>query len=251
MRARSWVDEWEGRRTEDTPAMLRLVVSAVAAATVLSITGWGIETATAAEVPACEQITVQPGDTLSAVGRANGATVEQLAAWNRIDNVDLIRVGEMLCVDSPVEVAAALTRERVTECADGPRSGALAFRDAVRTTWPGLTDLGVYNCRRARGGSVLSAHADGRAVDFGLPMGCGTGEGQAIAVELVDRADSYGITRVLVCELEWQVGEGWSTPSDRLQSWHDGRRGPAHIHVELSTQSADVMTESYVARGIS
>ena len=250
MRATRWVDRWE-RRSSDAPATFRLIASSVAAASVLSLTGWGITSATADEVPACEQVTIAPGDTLSAIGRAHGLTVDQLAAWNGIDDVNLIRAGGTLCVDPPVQVVAALTRERVTECADGPRSGALAFRDAVRATWPGLTDLGVYNCRRARGGSALSAHADGRAVDFGLPAGCGNGEGQAIASELVARSAAYGITRVLVCELEWQVGESWSTPSESLQHLHDGTTGPAHIHVELSQQAADEMTADYVARGLS
>lgn len=250
MRAPEWVDEWTGRRPSDAPATFRLVASTVAAATVLAVSGWGITAATATEVPACEQVPIAPGDTLSSIGRAHGRTVAELAEWNGIDNVDLIRAGGTLCLDPPVLVAAALQRERVTECADGPRPGALAFRDAVRQTWPGLTDLGVYNCRRSRGGRALSMHADGRAVDFGLPAGCSTGEGQAIASELVARSAAYGITRVLVCELEWQVGESWSTPSESLQHLHDGTTGPAHIHVELSQQAADAMTTEYVTRGL-
>ena len=42
--------------------------------------------------------TVKKGDTLSAIAKKYGTTVKQLAAWNKIENVNLIKVGQKLRV---------------------------------------------------------------------------------------------------------------------------------------------------------
>ncbi|MBO0692159.1 MAG: LysM peptidoglycan-binding domain-containing protein [Acidimicrobiaceae bacterium] len=44
------------------------------------------------------KITVQPGDTLSAIGLANSRTWEQLAAFNQVPNPDLIFVGQIITI---------------------------------------------------------------------------------------------------------------------------------------------------------
>lgn len=44
--------------------------------------------------------TVRPGDTLSAIARAHGATVAELAAWNGIADPDRIRAGAVLRVSA-------------------------------------------------------------------------------------------------------------------------------------------------------
>jgi LysM repeat protein len=44
------------------------------------------------------EYTVKPGDTLSKIAVEFGTTVNQLQAWNRITNPNLIRVGQKIMV---------------------------------------------------------------------------------------------------------------------------------------------------------
>lgn len=246
MRAPDWLQEYEGRNGGDARAATRLVASVVAGTVAIAVAGWGIGAVTASEGPACTAVTIQPGDTLAALARAHGHTVDQLAAWNGLADPDYIRAGDDLCIDPPlVHVAAVTARQRATRCTGGPAPGAVAARDAIIGLWPGLVDLGIYNCRDARGGSSHSTHAEGRAIDYGIPA-CDTGQGQAIARHIADRAEHLGAQRILVCDDEWLVGIGWRPASPRVAALHNGDRAPAHIHLELSRQAADVLTVGHV-----
>ena len=52
--------------------------------------------------PTCRtKITVKPGDTLAAIARKYGVTVASLARNNGIKNVNLIHVGQRLCIPWP------------------------------------------------------------------------------------------------------------------------------------------------------
>lgn len=246
MKANTWLQEYEGRNGGDARAAAKLVGCAVAGTIAIALAGFGIDAVTASDAPACQAVVIKPGDTLAALGRTHGHTVAELTAWNGIADPDYIVAGADLCVEAPfAQVDAVTARQRADHCTDGPQPGAVAARDAIVALWPGLTDLGIYNCRDARGSTALSTHAEGRAIDFGVPD-CTTGEGQAIAAELVDHAEQLGAQRLVVCDLEWVVDAGWRTPSDRVQSLHDGTRAPAHIHLELSRQAAEVLTSDYV-----
>ena len=53
------------------------------------------------------ELFVQRGDTLWDLARRHGVTVAELAAWNRIENPSLIRVGQRLVLEPPLAPAAA------------------------------------------------------------------------------------------------------------------------------------------------
>ncbi len=54
-----------------------------------------------------DELVVQRGDTLWDLARRHGVSVAELAAWNRIGNPSLIRVGQRLVLEPPVAPAAA------------------------------------------------------------------------------------------------------------------------------------------------
>ena len=53
--------------------------------------------------------TVKRGDTLYQIALDNGLDYRELAAWNQIDNVNLIRVGQVLRLTAPGETASTTT----------------------------------------------------------------------------------------------------------------------------------------------
>ena len=59
--------------------------------------------------------------------------------------------------------------DRTRRCTGGPQRGARALSDWLVANVPGVS-WGIYNCRRVRGGSSLSLHAEGRAVDWHLDV---------------------------------------------------------------------------------
>lgn len=54
--------------------------------------------------------TVQKGDSLSAIAKRHGTTVQELAALNNIKNVNLIRVGQTLTIPDKTNAKDALQK---------------------------------------------------------------------------------------------------------------------------------------------
>lgn len=54
--------------------------------------------------------TVQKGDTLYAIAFANNLDFQELARWNNLESVDIIRVGQVLRLTSPDTAAAAASK---------------------------------------------------------------------------------------------------------------------------------------------
>lgn len=54
--------------------------------------------------------TVQKGDTLFAIAFANSLDLQELARWNNLESVDVIRVGQVLRLTSPDTAAAAASK---------------------------------------------------------------------------------------------------------------------------------------------
>ena len=54
--------------------------------------------------------TVQKGDTLYAIAFANNLDFQELARWNNLESVDIIRVGQVLRLTSPDSAAAAASK---------------------------------------------------------------------------------------------------------------------------------------------
>lgn len=118
-----------------------------------------------------------------------------------------------------------------TPTATGCQDGTKALGLALRAVYPELRSLtgpyGCWNPRRIEGSSTWSLHAEGRALDTGVPVHLHE-MAWSVCCELVDRRTLYGTMRVL-----WD-GHIWSTekPADwrRLQPTTNQHRD--HFHVE-------------------
>jgi murein DD-endopeptidase MepM/ murein hydrolase activator NlpD len=86
----------------------------------LSIAGLGAGiTAAGAGAAFAADYTVKPGDTLSEIAQANGADWHQLAQLNKLQNPDLILIGQTLQLDG-VKKSAVTPRRATAEETDTP-----------------------------------------------------------------------------------------------------------------------------------
>lgn len=217
-------------------------------------------------VPAvdCQLREVLPGETVSGIARSESRSLTELRAINpHIGDLNLVYPGDMICIDYASSSAVAglelgilggspfdndYTSENWNN--HGPMPGATALAEALQEWYPefGFTleethGVGIYNHRNARGGSSLSTHAAGRAIDFTVTE-CYGEDRQAYGMfsQLVKSAESLGIQRMVMCNIEWRSDRGYSTASDSLAAWHDGRKAMAHLHLELSVSAAENLT---------
>jgi hypothetical protein len=97
----------------------------------------------------------------------------------------------------------------------------------------GGTNLGIFNCRPVRGGTITSLHGEGRAADLGTPT-----SGQSWSWELADflrlHSRELGIQCVIHNRKIWSSGGGaaWR-PYTGVAPHFD------HLHVELTWWAAN------------
>lgn len=127
-------------------------------------------------------------------------------------------------------------------CTDGPQPGmrqAMAwYLGAYRDR--GGTNLGIYLCRPIAGTDILSLHAEGRATDFGVPMGASWAQG--LADTLMDRSAQLGVQCVIYDRRIWSAThcrDGW-----RRYNGSDPHTG--HLHVEWSWEAARTLTVAHI-----
>jgi len=89
------------------------------------------------EPPPVPTYTVKRGDTLYQIALDNGLDYRELAAWNNIENVNLIRVGQVLRLLAPGEVPPPVAGAPVTN-ADGVTTTPLRTVPPVAETPRGL-----------------------------------------------------------------------------------------------------------------
>lgn len=117
----------------------------------------------------------------------------------------------------------------------GPTNGQPGLRELRRycmARWGGQ-DLGIYNCRRIRGGSGMSTHASGRAWDWRAPSRAVLEDMFAF---LIAHADALNIQRIH----DYQRQRNWDTRQGR---WTAGGTGPGAggptSHVERNWAGAN------------
>ncbi len=136
-----------------------------------------------------------------------------------------------------------------SRCSGGATQGALALGRYVREQFPDLVDqsidghgIQIYNCRNVRGGSGLSVHATGRAVDIFIPTLRGgaadNSKGDVIASWLVENADRIGVQMIIWDRTIWKASGG--TPRDRCYAGTHPHND--HVHVELSLPASHMAT---------
>lgn len=123
---------------------------------------------------------------------------------------------------------ASKTKPTATAC----QTGTKALEEAIRAVWPELGGLrsvyGCWNPRRIVGSSSWSLHAEGRAIDVGVPV-VAKQHGWELSCELVAHRTVYGVQRVI-----WD-GHIWSV--EQIKGWRELHASTVnkhrdHIHVE-------------------
>ncbi len=94
-----------------------------------------------------------------------------------------------------------------------------------------------YNCRSIRGGSGLSMHSVGRAVDVFIPLHRGQADndlGDPVANYLVENAEALGIQFIIWDRTKWS-----GSYSGRKDRYYDGvHPHHDHLHIELTPRAA-------------
>jgi peptidoglycan hydrolase-like protein with peptidoglycan-binding domain len=119
-------------------------------------------------------------------------------------------------------------------CTSGPQPGAWGAMDWYVGTYKakGGRNLGIYNCRTVRGGRTTSLHGEGRAVDFGVPVGAAWA--QKLADEIRKHSKELGVQCVIYNRKIWSG----SYPNAGWRKYSGVNPHRDHLHVELSWASA-------------
>jgi peptidoglycan hydrolase-like protein with peptidoglycan-binding domain len=130
--------------------------------------------------------------------------------------------------------------EAAKNCTGNATAGAgalLAWLQANRQP-PGRS-LGIYNCRNVTGSSTTSLHGEGRAIDWGTPLGGdgkGTSEGRALVDLLGSNADKIGLQCIIYDRTIWSKRSPDGRPYEGVNPHYD------HLHIELTWQAARELT---------
>lgn len=117
---------------------------------------------------------------------------------------------------------------------NGPGTGARALMAYTLSRWPYARSMGIYNNRSVRGGSSLSHHAEGRALDIGIPQpGRGMADsekGNRIVEALCRHGRRLGIDHAIWDRRIWSA----RSPAGRAYTG----RNPHHDHIHLGLTRA-------------
>lgn len=118
-------------------------------------------------------------------------------------------------------------------CADGPAPGARGAMAWFLGTYQdqGGKNLGIYNCRKIRGGSTPSMHSEGRAVDFGINPH-GAKYGSKLAEQLRLNSEELGVQCIIWNKRIWSGKKSTWLPYNGVNPHVD------HIHVSLTRAAA-------------
>lgn len=131
-----------------------------------------------------------------------------------------------------------------SRCSGRAQPGTLALREGVRASFPGIGDLGIYNCRPTRGGGSLSTHGEGRGWDAACNATTASGRalGDRLAAHLVSVAHLLGIQRII-----WNRRQ-WDGKSQAWRAYSGVSPHTDHLHIELCWSAArdNPLTVEYV-----
>lgn len=132
--------------------------------------------------------------------------------------------------------------EAPTVCTSGPSQGALALMKWFLEEYgdEGGFNLGIYNCRTVRGARTLSCHGEGRACDFGFPVG--DPDGDELLRRLRRAPGRLGLQAIIY---ERRI---YSAKSPQGREYTGAVPHWDHLHVELTRESAKKLTLATVRR---
>jgi hypothetical protein len=138
-------------------------------------------------------------------------------------------------------------------CSGGLRPGARAlgsaieqrFRRSIASPGQGLPAVQGYVCRSVRGGSGLSVHSTGRALDVFIPRIGGRADntkGDAVANWVLQNAAQLGVQAII-----WDRS-AWSVRQRRVGYYAGLHPHDDHLHIELTEEAADKRLAWYRGR---
>lgn len=136
------------------------------------------------------------------------------------------------------------TWEPASHCTGGPAPGASALMRWFVENYhnKGGFNLGIYNCRSVRGASTTSMHGEGRACDFGFPVG--DKDGDALLKLLLKNVGKLGIQAIIYERRIYSAKSPGGRPYTGLVPHTD------HLHVELTREAGRHLTYATVKKGL-
>lgn len=131
--------------------------------------------------------------------------------------------------------------EQATHCTAGPQPGALALMRWFVEEYgdEGGYNLGIYNCRPVRGSTLTtSCHGEGRALDWGFPVG--DPDGNACLKKVLPQVGELGIQCIIY---ERRI---YSAKSPTGRDYFGVNPHRDHLHVEITRESAKSLTYATV-----
>lgn len=122
------------------------------------------------------------------------------------------------------------------------RPGARALADFLRARFAGASSYGGYSCRNIVGGSGLSVHATGRAIDLFVPTTGGQADndlGDPIGNWLIENANYIGISFIIWDRSSWGAHRSRGA---KLQAYTGEHPHHDHLHIEISELGAAMGT---------
>ncbi|MGQ0506726.1 MAG: hypothetical protein ACT4TC_15545 [Myxococcaceae bacterium] len=154
----------------------------------------------------------------------------------------------------PPEVSAIAQTQFVPyvfadRCGGGLRPGTRALGDFLLRNFKGPKTYAGYACRQIVGGTGLSLHATGRALDLMIPTdGTQTDRGSAdndkgnpIGNWLAMNAEYIGITFIIWDQADWSANRN----GEKLRPYSGAHPHNDHLHIELSKEAAEKLTQFY------
>ena len=122
-------------------------------------------------------------------------------------------------------------------CTGGLQPGARELGEFLVRNFKGARYFGGYSCRRVRGGSSMSVHGVGRAIDLFVPLSGGRADnelGDVIANYLVENAEALGVQFIIWDRTKWNASY-----SGRKDAYYGGEHPHHdHLHIELTEEAA-------------
>lgn len=128
--------------------------------------------------------------------------------------------------------------QSATECTGRAQPGTKNLETAINDVWDKSMTFGVYNCRPVRGGTSLSLHSEGRAVDIGFPVvnGGAHPQGHQLLDVLLENAWGLGLQAII-----WD--RRWYSAYHPLGRYYDGVNPHVdHLHIEQAWNGARTLS---------
>lgn len=121
--------------------------------------------------------------------------------------------------------------DRPSHCTGQCQPGCVRLQSHLLRAYPGTANYGCYNCRQIRGGGPLSLHAEGRAIDMGIPRTL-KHIGDEIFALAIFNAEALGIQEVI-----W-YRQVWSAEKEYVHYYGGSVPHTDHVHIGLNWDGA-------------